>query len=142
MTMSYQFSVKGLHAPYSTDISDGSKSAVFPPKHSYWGHGILAKEFDTTIFIRNKSHNPKKTNHCKGRLRIYSNTIKKVFNISIKAESIESISLSKLLKIKKKPDANKAQFISWFIETDQPTCDTFWVCHNEKNGSIMGDHGF
>ncbi len=142
MTISYQFYVKNKMIKdnmFSTDISDGSKSSLFPPKYTYWGHGIFEKDFDTCIFLRNKSHSPKETKKCVAKLTIFSKNFRKIFKIRIQPESIKNLVFSKLMKNTKIP---KSEFCSWIIKTDQPTCDTFWLCYNTKNGNVFGDHGF
>jgi hypothetical protein len=142
MTVSYQFFVKGVRSPYSTDISDGAKACIFPPKYSYWGHGLLSGDFDTCIFLRNKSHSPEKTKASKGRLRVFFNNIEEVFDIEIAPETLKLIKLRDLLVEVDLSETNSPQFASWILVMDEPTCDTFWVAYSLKSGNVFGDHGF
>ena len=73
------------------------------------------------------------------KLTILSKNFSKTFKINIQPESIKNLVFSKLMKNIKIP---KSEFCSWMIKTDQPTCDTFWLCYNTKNGNVFGDHGF
>ena len=142
MTISYQYSVSGIRSPYSTDISDGAKACIFPPKITLWGHGLISNEFDTLIFLRNKSHTPNITKPSRGKLRVFSNFNEMIFDIEIDSETLKVIKLRDLVGMPDVKNKEDVQFLSWVLNMDQPTCDTFWVSFNGRTGSIFGDHGF
>ena len=142
MTMSYQFSVKNIKSPFSTDISDGAKACLFPPKHSFWGHGAIGRNFDTCIFLRNKSHTPKKTEASKGILTVFGDQFEEKYEIDIGAETMRSIQISDLLRSRKIQLPSEIKFVSWFLNMNQPTCDTFFIGYDKVSGNTFGDHGF
>jgi len=138
---SFQFSVKGLVSSFSTDIASGAKSSVYPPKLRHWGHGYSEAGYETVILIRNNSHTPKNTKATSGTLKVYSNESYWERNIEVAAETATSIKLSDFIKFEESQNSNP-QFLSWIIDLDQPTCETFWVSYRQLDGAIFGEHGF
>ncbi len=139
---SFIYKVKNTPTLFSTDIASGAKSSVYPPKYRHWGHAYTMDGFDTTILIRNNSHNPEETKLGKGTLTLYSFDLKKDFKFEIEPESAKSIQISTIISTLPTPDIQGPQFLSWMIEMDVPTCETFWVAYRKKDGAIFGEHGF
>jgi hypothetical protein len=142
MTMSYQFSVKHTESPFSTDISDGAKASLFPPKHFFWGHGAIGGNFDTCIFLRNKSHNPRETEASTGTLTVHGDEFEESYEIDIGSETMKPIQINDLLRSRGLKLFNEIKFVSWSLIMDQATCDTFWIGYDKVSGNIFGDHGF
>jgi hypothetical protein len=114
---------------------------VYPPKLRHWGHGYSEAGYETVILIRNNSHTPKNTKAASGTLKVYSNESYWERNIEVAAETATSIKLSDFIKFEESQNSNP-QFLSWIIDLDQPTCETFWVSYRQLDGAIFGEHGF
>jgi hypothetical protein len=142
MTISYQFYVKGVESHYSTDISDGAKACIFPPKYNFWGHGVLHEDFETCIFLRNKSFSPNNTKTSKGQLRIFAEGINEIFNVEIKPETLKILKINDFLNRVNTKSKGEVQFLSWILSMDQPSCDLFWISYSPTSGNVFGDHGF
>jgi hypothetical protein len=142
MTISYQYSVRGVSSSFSTDISDGAKACIFPGKFTFWGHGLISDDFETLIFLRNKSHSPSTTKFSRGRLRVFSNEADWEFNIEINPETLKVIKLKELISRSCEESKTNTQFLSWILNMEESTCDTFWVSFDRVSGNVFGDHGF
>ena len=138
---SYRYRVKGVNGLYSTDIADGADSCVYPPKYRHWGYGLLEKEFETTVLVRNNTHNPKMTKSAVGVLRVFDFDQEISIPIKINAESATSIELSRYVSQKKSGCTIIPNFLSWILEVDAPSCETFWIAYRRRDGAIMGEHG-
>lgn len=137
---SFQYRVKSSDSSFSTDIASGAKSCVYPPKHRHWGHGYVGEGFDSVILIRNNSHRPHLTADATGHLSIFSDGLEKHLDLRIPAESAISLKLSELAG--KMVGRSTPSYISWILETNVPSAETFWVAFREEDGAIFGEHGF
>lgn len=137
---SYRYSVKEADSPYSTDIASGADSCVYPPKYRHWGHGYLGDDYQTVVLVRNNSHQPTLTQCGIGTLTVFSMDRELSIPVEINPEASISINLSEyLFGIKSRntiPD-----FLSWILEMDIPSCETFWISYRKRDGAIMGEHG-
>jgi hypothetical protein len=138
---SYRYRVKGTNGRYSTDIADGADSCVYPPKYRHWGYGFLEHEFETVVLIRNSTHQPKKTLPGNGILRIFSLDGEVSVPVKINAEGALSVNLSEHMPRATAELTATPGFLSWMLEMDIPTCETFWISYRKSNGAIMGEHG-
>lgn len=137
LNVSYQFSVCKSKSPYSTDISTGAKSCVYPPKHSHWGTCVVGGSFKTVLMGRNMSHKVSKTQKAKGTLRIwFANDFieERALIIDAEASAFWTINLQT-------PMTDNPQFIHWLANFDQPSVEVFWVSY-APDGRICGDHSF
>jgi hypothetical protein len=139
---SYIYKVRGSNSSFSTDIASGAKSCAYPPKHRHWGQAYVENGFDTSILIRNNFHKPSETKSGNGMLTVYSNSEKFELKFKIAAESAISISLHESFEFIKKTSTNNPGFLSWLIEMDIPTCESFWISYRMSDGAIFGEHGF
>ena len=139
---SFIYKVKGTNSNYSTDIASGAKSCVYPPKFRHWGQAYIDHGYDTSILIRNNSHKPTETKNGNGVLTIYSSEEMFTIKFDIKAESAVSISLLEHFSPVYKTPKKYPNFLSWIIESDVPTCETFWISYRKADGAIFGEHGF
>lgn len=138
---SYRYSVKTANSRYSTDIADGADSCVYPPKYRHWGYGFLELGFETVVLIRNNTHQPKMTQPGRGNLRIFSLGGEVSVPVKINAEGALSVNLSKHIPRATVEQTTAPGFLSWMLEMDIPTCETFWISYRNSDGAIMGDHG-
>jgi hypothetical protein len=141
LNTSFIYKVKGSDSKFSTDIASGAKPCVTPPKHRHWGHGFVENGYDTSILIRNNSHNPATTKSGNGLLTIYSSNKKFEMKFQINAESSTSISLLENFKDLETSQEKKPNFLSFILEMDIPTCETFWISYRIDDGAIFGEHG-
>jgi len=128
---------------FSTDIATGAKSIVYPKKYSHWGSGVVGLGYDTSIMIRNNSHDGK-SNKAKGTLYIYTHLKDPIkINISVNEESCKSFFLSTISKKTKDiVSKNKVTIFTWFVKFDQQNLEIIWVSYKKSNGCILGDHSF
>ncbi len=138
---SYIYKVKDTKSIYSTDISDGADSCVYPPKYRHWGHGYLGDEFETVLLIRNNSHRPESTKQGIGKLRVFSLLTEICIPVKIGAEASTSINLAKYISSPALEENTPKRFISWILDMDISSCETFWIAFSKQTGAIMGDHG-
>jgi hypothetical protein len=136
---SYVYSVRGLDTSFSTDIADGADSSVYPPKWRHWGHAFLDEGYESVVLIRNNTHTPSKTRFAKGKLSLYSEGYERTTTVEVEAES--AIEVAKFMDGFASQSGGEPRFISWFLEMDEPTCETFWLVYRKSDGSIFGDHG-
>jgi len=131
------------NSSFSTDIATGAKSIVYPKKYSHWGSGVVGLGYDTSIMIRNNSHDGK-SNKAKGTLYIYSHLKDPIkIIISVNEESCKSFLLSTISKkTKDLVSKNKVTIFTWFVKFDQPNLEIIWVSYKKSNGCILGDHSF
>jgi hypothetical protein len=139
---SYIYKVRGSKSAFSTDIASGAKSSVYPPKYRLWGQAYVENDYDTSILIRNNFHKPSETKPGNGVLTVYSNSDKFELKFQIGPESAISISLLENFEQLKNISTNSPNFLSWFIEMDIPTCESFWISYRMSDGAIFGEHGF
>ncbi len=139
---SFLYKVKNKNSNFSTDIASGAKSCVYPPKYRHWGHAYLENGYDTVILIRNNSHKPLETKSGIGTLTIYSQEEIFVIKFEINAESSFGISLGENIRPVYKDLNRYPNFLSWIIELDISTCETFWISYRITDGAIFGEHGF
>ena len=136
------YKVKNVSSNFSTDIASGAKSCIYPPKYRHWGQAYVENEYDTSILIRNNSHKPLETKDGEGTLTIYGQ--EEIFTIRFKVKAESSISIPLFEKIH--PFCKKSEgcpnFLSWIIDLDVPTCETFWISYRKTDGAIFGEHGF
>ena len=132
LNISYNFSLPNSIHP--TDIATGFKGNVYPNKTSHWGSILNLTNWKTIFFLRNCSHNPKKTEAGNAVFSFFDNknTFKK--NINVPPETCVAFELDKKSSFRK--------FISWKCKSSVGTIEIFWVSYNEKNGGICGDHSF
>ncbi len=138
---SYIYTVKHLDSAYSTDIADGADSSAYPPKYRHWGYALVDEGFDTAILVRNSTHHPASTRASNGVLKLYGDDFQKFVNVRVEAESAASIKVSEHINLGKQEKGQRPRFISWLLEMEEPTCETFWVGYRETDGAIFGDHG-
>jgi hypothetical protein len=138
---SFVYRTTNPQSQFSTDIASGAKSCVYPPKFRHWGHAYTNEGFETAIMLRNNSHNPEKTQRGKGVLTLYGPGIEREVPVEIAAESAKSFKVSELLDGVVGSQSGP-QFLSWLLEMDVPTCETFWVAYRNDDGAIFGEHGF
>lgn len=138
---SYLYRVKGLDTRFSTDIADGADSWVYPPKVRHWGHAYIDDGFETAILIRNNSHTPEKTKDGTGTLHLYAAGFKTSVKIELPAESADSVNVGEVMGEFAGKGSDMPRFISWVLEMDVPTCETFWVAYRKTDGAIFGEHG-
>jgi hypothetical protein len=138
---SYRYRVKGVPSRYSTDIADGADSCVYPPKYRHWGYGYLGNNFETLVLIRNNTHQPATTKSGSGILRVFGLDNEVPIPVTINAEAATSLNLSKHISYSTFEGNDGPQFLSWMLEMDVPTCETFWIVYRKRDGAIMGDHG-
>lgn len=139
---SFIYKVKNVNSNFSTDIASGAKSCIYPPKYRHWGQAYVENGYDTSILIRNNSHKPLETKDGEGTLTIYGQ--EEIFTIRFKVKAESSISIPLFEKIH--PVCKKSEgcpnFLSWIIDLDVPTCETFWISYRKTDGAIFGEHGF
>jgi hypothetical protein len=138
---SYRYKVKDTRSIYSTDIADGADSCVYPPKYRHWGYGYLGDEYETVVLVRNNSHRPEDTQQGIGRLRVFSSLTEICIPVKIRAEASISINLSEYISGPIFEQTTSKEFISWILDMDISSCETFWIAFRKKDGAIMGDHG-
>ena len=138
---SFIYKVRDTNSPFSTDIASGAKSSVYPPKFRHWGHAYVENGYETSILIRNNSHKPTETKNANGTLKIFSNEESCIINFKIQGESSISIPIHEKI-LNHKNLLTKPNFLSWIIDLDVPTCETFWICFRKTDGAIFGEHGF
>jgi hypothetical protein len=139
---SFIYKVRNINSNFSTDIASGAKSCVYPPKYRHWGHAYVENGYDTSILIRNNSHKPSETKDSEGTLTIYSQEEIFTIKFEINAESSLSIPLLKNINPVYKTSNKYPNFLSWIVELDVPTCETFWISYRKTDGAIFGEHGF
>jgi hypothetical protein len=142
LNASFIYTVANKQSSFSTDIASGAKSSVYPPKYNHWGQAYLSEDYDTVIMIRNNSHRPSETNVGNCQLKIFGSSSVFEFEFLINAESSRFISLRDLISLRLSEFNLQAKFLSWFLITDVPTCETFWISFREEDGAIFGEHGF
>jgi len=132
LNISYNFSLPNSIHP--TDIATGFKGNVYPSKTSHWGSILNLTNWKTIFFLRNCSHNPKKTEAGNAFFNFFDNknTFKKKINVP--PETCVTFELEKKSSFK--------NFLSWKCKSSVGTIEIFWVSYNEKNGGICGDHSF
>ena len=139
LNVSYQFSVRGACAPYSTDIATGAKSCVYPPKHSHWGTGAVGGGFRMVLMARNMSHTPTSTQNSKGTLKLYfenGDTETRVVEIDAEASAFWYVGVSE-----KSGQDEDVAFVHWLANFDRGSIEMFWVSF-AGDGRICGDHAF
>jgi len=141
---SFIYRVRGTKSNYSTDIASGAKSSVYPAKYRHWGNAYIADDYETCVMIRNNSHCLLKTQSAKAKMVLYADGFLHEANFQIGAESSTSVSVSALVRnvVNSSNLMRSGQFISWILETDVPSCETFWVAYRLRDGAVFGDHGF
>jgi hypothetical protein len=139
---SYIYKVRDVISNFSTDIASGAKSSVYPPKYRHWGHAYLEDGYETSVLIRNNSHMPSETKSGKGTLTVYSLEQDFTIEFDIKSESSISIPLHDKVNPVYKNSSRHPRFLSWIIELDVSTCETFWIAYRKTDGAIFGEHGF
>ncbi len=132
INVNYNFSLKNSTHP--SDLATGFKSRIYPPKKSFWGSGVALNNFETKLFFRNMSHNPKKTNKIKCKILIWNSNKKISKSLTIKPESCKVIDLSFFNE--------KDSFFSWKVIADESNLDVFWVSYNKKSGALCAEHSF
>jgi hypothetical protein len=137
---SFQYRGRGGQSAFSTDIASGAKSCVYPPKFRHWGHAYTNDGFDTVVLIRNNSHAPQSTKDARGLLTLYSADDQAEVPVEVAAESALTFKVSG--SIRTPQAAGGPRFVSWMLEMDVPTCETFWVAHRAADGAVFGEHGF
>lgn len=138
LNVSYRFSVRKSESKYSTDISTGAKSCVYPPKHSHWGSCIAGNGFRTVLMARNMSHNPTATVSSKGTLKIWwadGKSETRELDINSEASAFWTIDEPRA------DSSTHAIFFHWLANFDQPSIEMFWVSYAD-DGRICGDHSF
>lgn len=138
---SFRYTTRSSASCFSTDIASGAKSCVYPPKFRHWGHAYLGEGFETVIMIRNNSHQPSQTREGQGKLSLYCNGVQQEHEVAVAAESSISLKVSTLMQ-EVPGEYGKMAFISWLLELDNATCETFWVAYRSSDGAIFGEHGF
>ena len=138
---SYRYKVRGTAGNYSTDIADGADSCVYPPKYRHWGFGYLGHGFETVVLVRNNTHRPTLTRPGIGTLRVFCKDGERSIPVKIGAETAISINLTEYISHLESVVGDAPCFLSWMLEMDIPTCETFWISYRKKDGAIMGEHG-
>lgn len=134
LNVSYQFSVAGSASSYSTDVSTGAKSCVYPPKHSHWGSAVVGGGYRTVLMARNMSHRPGATQASRGTLKIWSGADDpEIRELAINAEAGAFWTLEGA--------GDTAGIVHWLANFDQPSIEMFWVSYAD-DGRICGDHAF
>lgn len=132
LNISYNFSLPNSVHP--TDIATGFKGNVYPKKSSHWGSIVNLPDWKTVFFIRNCSHNPKKTESGDLDFILFDNSSSIEKSIHVKAETCTTLEF--------KTQNDFSEFISWKCSSSVGTVEVFWICFNEKTGAICGDHSF
>ncbi len=132
LNISYNFSLPNSQHP--TDIATGFKGNVYPKKSNHWGSIVNLNDWKTMFFIRNCSHNPKKTESGDLDFTFFDNSNSVEEHVHVKSETCT------ILEVETKN--NFSDFISWKCNSTVGTIEIFWVCFNEKTGAICGDHSF
>ena len=132
LNISYNFSLPNSQHP--TDIATGFKGNVYPKKSNHWGSIVNLNDWKTMFFIRNCSHNPKKTESGDLDFTFFDNSNSVEEHVHVKSETCT------ILEFKAKN--NFSDFVSWKCNSTVGTIEIFWVCFNEKTGAICGDHSF
>lgn len=138
---SYRYRVRGTDGRYSTDIADGADSCVYPPKYRHWGYAYLGHEFETVVLVRNNTHRPTLTQSGTGTLRVFGMDGERSIPVKIDAEAAVTVNFSDYIPRPALATVEAPSFLSWMLEMDIPTCETFWISYRKRDGAIMGDHG-
>ena len=132
LNINYNFSLPNSIHP--TDIATGFKGNVYPGTINFWGSILNITNWKTVFFVRNCSHNPKKTEAANAVFSFFDNGNVFKKKIHVPAETCVTFELNMQSSFKK--------FLSWKCKSSVGTVEIFWVSYNEKNGGICGDHSF
>ena len=132
LNISYNFSLPNSKHP--TDIATGFKGNVYPKKTNLWGSIVNLPDWKTVFFVRNCSHNPKKTESGDLDFTFFDNTNSLEKHVHVEAETCT------ILEFEMNTDFS--DFVSWKCNSSVGTIEVFWVCFNEETGAICGDHSF
>lgn len=142
LNCNFIYRVKDSESLFSTDIATGAKSSVYPPKHSHWGSGVFGNGYDFALMIRNLRHNHDSM-VATGKLLIYGLGAPIENTIEINAEASRSILLSDIIDPKLIESYSESEIVfTWLLKLDRPDSETFWVSFRERDGAIVGEHGF
>lgn len=92
--------------------------------------------------IRNLRHNHDSM-VATGKLLIYGLGAPIENTIEINAEASRSILLSDIIDPKLIESYSESEIVfTWLLKLDRPDSETFWVSFRERDGAIVGEHGF
>jgi hypothetical protein len=135
LNATYEYTVRGTTSPYSTATAWGAYAHLYPPRRSHWGHGLVARDLETAVLVRNVSHRGA------GREARCAFTLHRASGAPVSREvvvgpqSAACVRLSELM-----PRGNEVESVSWLVRSDNPDLDTYWVSFGPR--TICGDHGF
>jgi hypothetical protein len=138
LNASFRYHVKGHNQKYATDIATGGHAHVYPDKHFHWGHGLIARDVDTTIMVRNIAHRDDNNEIAPATLTVvdeHGRTHSHTFDI--KPRSSVNIQVSDLIAL-----PENLETISWYIHTSNPNVEAIWISANLKTGAICGEHAY
>jgi hypothetical protein len=134
-----RYQVRGSGHDSSFEINSSFVSRFYPPKYSYWGHGMLSKNFETILIMSNIGFFSGDS-----KINIVSLTIylddggSSTHQIEVGQDSCKEVYLSNYIDCK---DWTEPRLLSWIAKQEAPQGEIYWLSFG-KNGSICGDHSF
>jgi hypothetical protein len=138
LNTSYRYSVRGSNRRFCTDIATGAHAHVYPPKHSHWGHGLISREYETVVMIRNIAHHKAQAGDATATLSVYDRAgAVQTRTVSVASESAEAVYLRDMVK-----PGDGMKSISWFLKAENnPDLEAYWISF-APHGGICGEHAF
>jgi hypothetical protein len=121
---------------HPTDIGMAFHNTKIPNKSRHWGQSVSLKNFDTSLLVRNVSHNLGFTENANCKLIIFNNKRKITKKFILKGDTY------KVIKIKNIYKKIKSDFFSWKLYSNEGNLDIIWLSYNLKTKAICGDHCF